>query len=200
MNQKNPEMADLWRMIHRCPPMLDKHHMKDETKTWIAGVVSELNGGVFTPTGSARFVGQRVRLKSATFKSKVKKAPLAKILFKKDFSKTPFKTFGSGKVIAELTTKQVGVGVAVACAKAYSQPKNQPWSGQLRADAMMAVEAMLLDVKEDMINRPNDHVLKQLHPITPEEALNGLSVDDIGVRLKAGEPVNKHTSAGLFLE
>lgn len=195
---KNPEMADLWRMIHRCPPMLDKHHMKDETKTWIAGVVSELNGGVFTPTGSARFVGQRVRLKSATFKSKVKKAPLAKILFKKDFSKTPFKTFGSGKVIAELTTKQVGVGVAVACAKAYSQPKNQPWSGQLRADAMMAVEAMLLDVKEDMINRPNDHVLKQLHPITPEEALNGLSVDDIGVRLKAGEPVNKHTSAGLF--
>lgn len=194
----NPEMVGLWRMIHRCPPMLDKHHMKDETKTWIAGVVSELNGGTFMPTGSARFVGQRVRLKSATFKSKVRKAPLAKILFKKDFSKTPFKTFGSGKVIAELTTKQVGVGVAIACAKAYSQPRNQPWSKQLREDAMMAVKAMLLDVEEDMVNRPDDHVLKQLHPITPEEALNGLSVDDEGVRLKAGEPVNKHTSAGLF--
>jgi hypothetical protein len=195
---KNSEMADLWRMIHRCPPMLDKHHMKDETKTWIAGVVAELNGGTFVPTGSARFVGQRVRLKSATFKSKVRKAPLAKVLFKKDFTKTPFKTFGSGKVIAELTTKQVGIGVAVACAKAYSQPKNQPWSKQLREDAMMVVRAMLMDVEEDMANRPNDHVLKQLHPITPQEALNGLSVDDEGIRLKAGEPVNKHTSAGLF--
>lgn len=192
------KLTDIWRMIHRCPPMLDKHHMKDETKTWIAGVVADLNGGSFVPTGSARFIGQRVRLKSATFRSKVKKAPLAKILFKKDFSKTPFVTFGSGKVIPELTTKQVGIGVAVACSKAYSQPRNQPWSAQLRADAMMAVEAMLLDIKEDMVARPNDHVLKQLHKISPQEALNGLTADESGLKLKAGEPVNKHTSAGLF--
>lgn len=192
------DASAIWRMIHRCPPMLDKHHMKDETKTWIAGVVAELNGGTFVPTGSARFVGQRVRLKSATFKSKVKKAPLAKVLFKKDFSKTPFKTFGSGKIIPELTTKQVGIGVAVACSKAYSQPRNQPWSEQLHKDAMMAVESMLLDIKEDMAARPDDHVLKQLHKISPEEALNGLTVDESGLKLKAGEPVNKHTSAGLF--
>jgi hypothetical protein len=192
------DKAAIWKMIHRCPPMLAKHHMKDETKDWIAGVVSELNGGIFVPTGSARFVGQRVRIKSAKFKSKIRRAPLASILFKKNFSATPFKTFGSGKVIPELTTKQVGVGVAVACAKAYSQPKNQPWSNQLRADARMAVEAMLLDVDEDMALRPDEHVLKQLHKITPQEALNGIVDEESGAKLKAGESVNKQTSAGLY--
>jgi hypothetical protein len=92
----------------------------------------------------------------------------------------------------------VGVGVAVACAKAYSQPKNQPWSNQLRADARMAVEAMLLDVDEDMALRPDEHVLKQLHKITSQEALNGIVDEESGAKLKAGESVNKQTSAGLY--
>lgn len=200
--------------IFNGPPMMPTPHMKDPVKDWIGKEVFAINGKKFVYTGSGKLVGQRLRLSSARFKSKVKISGLGHILKNKP---TPFGgKFGSGKVIMDLSSAQVSTGVAVAMSKAWSQPE---YNSELAEKAMFVVKAMLHEVEQDINVNKDDNVLTHLHRVTKDVALNGFNVADqidwdgwhkegihnvndalamVGqhAKLKGLEAINRQTSAG----